>query len=73
MKGLKAPPPKEKGRGSADTHVGSWGFVESQGCMAKRRRQLLCENRLPWDRFESAVASLADDPPAAARAFLERA
>ena len=34
-------------------------------------RDLLRESRLPWESFESAVANLADDPPAAARAFLD--
>ncbi|CAJ1456391.1 unnamed protein product [Effrenium voratum] len=49
------------------------GLTHAQIKGVTRCRQLLCENRLPWDRFESAVASLADDPPAAARAFLELA
>jgi len=38
-----------------------------------RCRELLRQSRLPWESFEAAVANLADDPPAAARAFLELA
>lgn len=40
-------------------------------CMPLRCRDLLRHSRLPWENFESAVANLADDPPAAARAFLD--
>lgn len=38
---------------------------------ALRRRDLLRHSRLPWESFEAAVATLADDPPATARAFLD--
>ena len=38
---------------------------------APRRRDLLRHSRLPWESFEAAVATLADDPPATARAFLD--
>eukprot|EP00435_Cladocopium_sp_Y103_P000392 s1564_g1.t1 len=47
------------------------GMTHAQIKGINRCRDLLRHSRLPWENFESAVANLADDPPAAARAFLE--
>ena len=47
------------------------GMTHAQIKGINRCRDLLRHSRLPWESFEAAVATLADDPPATARAFLE--
>ncbi|CAK9045343.1 Zeaxanthin epoxidase [Durusdinium trenchii] len=47
------------------------GMTHGQIKGVNRCRDLLRDSRLLWESFESAVANLADDPVAAARAFLE--